>query len=100
HGKYHPHGETAVYDALVRMAQDFSLRYPLIQGQGNFGSMDGQPAAAQRYTEARMTQITSEILKDISKDTVDFVDNFDGLDKEPVILPARIPTLLLTILMD
>ncbi|MHA2113333.1 MAG: DNA gyrase subunit A, partial [Candidatus Hodarchaeales archaeon] len=95
HGKYHPHGETAVYDALVRMAQDFSLRYPLIQGQGNFGSMDGQPAAAQRYTEARMTQITSEILKDISKDTVDFVDNFDGLDKEPVILPARIPTLLI-----
>jgi DNA gyrase subunit A len=95
HGKYHPHGETAVYDALVRMAQDFSLRYPLIQGQGNFGSMDGQPAAAQRYTEARMTQITSEILKDISKDTVDFVDNFDGLDKEPVILPARIPNLLI-----
>ena len=95
HGKYHPHGETAVYDALVRMAQNFSLRYPLIQGQGNFGSMDGQPAAAQRYTEARMTQITSEILKDISKDTVDFVDNFDGLDKEPVILPARIPNLLI-----
>ena len=95
HGKYHPHGETAVYDALVRMAQNFSLRYPLIQGQGNFGSMDGQPAAAQRYTEARMTQISSEILKDISKDTVDFVDNFDGLDKEPVILPARIPTLLI-----
>ncbi len=95
HGKYHPHGETAVYDALVRMAQDFSLRYPLIQGQGNFGSMDGQPAAAQRYTEARMTQISSEILKDISKDTVDFVDNFDGLDKEPVILPARIPNLLI-----
>ena len=95
HGKYHPHGETAVYDALVRMAQDFSLRYPLIQGQGNFGSMDGQPAAAQRYTEARMTQISSEILKDISKDTVDFIDNFDGLDKEPVILPSRIPTLLI-----
>jgi DNA gyrase subunit A len=95
HGKYHPHGETAVYDALVRMAQDFSLRYPLIQGQGNFGSMDGQPAAAQRYTEAKMTQISSEILKDISKDTVDFVDNFDGLDQEPVILPARIPTLLI-----
>jgi len=95
HGKYHPHGETAVYDALVRMAQEFSLRYPLIQGQGNFGSMDGQPAAAQRYTEARMTQISSEILKDISKDTVDFIDNFDGLDKEPVILPSRIPTLLI-----
>ena len=95
HAKYHPHGESAVYDALVRMAQPFSLRYPLIQGQGNFGSMDGQPAAAQRYTEARMTQISSEILKDIAKDTVDFVDNFDGLDKEPVILPARIPNLLI-----
>jgi DNA gyrase subunit A len=95
HGKYHPHGETAVYDALVRMAQTFSLRYPLIHGQGNFGSMDGQPAAAQRYTEARMTQISSEILKDISKDTVDFIDNFDGLEKEPVILPSRIPTLLI-----
>ncbi len=95
HAKYHPHGETAVYDALVRMAQPFSLRYPLIQGQGNFGSMDGQPAAAQRYTEARMREITSEILKDIDKDTVDFVDNFDGLDKEPIILPARIPNLLI-----
>lgn len=95
HGKYHPHGETAVYDALVRMAQPFSLRYPLIQGQGNFGSMDGQPAAAQRYTESRMTEITSEILKDINKGTVRFVDNFDGLDKEPVILPARIPNLLI-----
>ena len=95
HAKYHPHGETAVYDALVRMAQYFSLRYPLIQGQGNFGSMDGQPAAAQRYTEARMREITSEILKDIDKETVDFVDNFDGLDKEPVILPSRIPNLLI-----
>ena len=95
HAKYHPHGEAAVYDALVRMAQPFSLRYPLIQGQGNFGSMDGQPAAAQRYTEARMREIASEILKDINKDTVDFVDNFDGLDKEPVILPARIPNLLI-----
>jgi DNA gyrase subunit A len=95
HAKYHPHGETAVYDALVRMAQSFSLRYPLIQGQGNFGSMDGQPAAAQRYTEARMREITSEILKDIEKDTVDFVDNFDGLDKEPIILPSRVPNLLI-----
>jgi len=95
HAKYHPHGETAVYDALVRMAQEFSLRYPLIKGQGNFGSMDGQPAAAQRYTEARMRQIADEMLKDIDKDTVDFVDNFDGLDKEPVILPARIPNLLI-----
>jgi len=95
HAKYHPHGETAVYDALVRMAQPFSLRYPLIQGQGNFGSMDGQLAAAQRYTEARMRRITEELLKDIEKDTVDFMDNFDGLDKEPVILPARIPNLLI-----
>ncbi len=95
HGKYHPHGETAVYDALVRMAQPFSLRYPLIEGQGNFGSMDGQLAAAQRYTEARMQKITEQMLKDIEKDTVDFKDNFDGLDKEPVILPARIPQLLI-----
>ncbi|UCE12451.1 MAG: DNA gyrase subunit A [Candidatus Heimdallarchaeota archaeon] len=95
HAKYHPHGEGAVYDALVRMAQPFSLRYPLIQGQGNFGSMDGQPPAAQRYTEARMQRITSELLKDIEKDTVDFIDNFDGLDKEPVILPAKIPNLLI-----
>ncbi|UCG02133.1 MAG: DNA gyrase subunit A [Candidatus Heimdallarchaeota archaeon] len=95
HGKYHPHGETAVYDALVRMAQPFSLRYPLIEGQGNFGSMDGQLAAAQRYTEARMQKITEEMLKDIEKDTVDFKDNFDGLDKEPVILPAKIPQLLI-----
>ncbi|MFX0016329.1 MAG: DNA gyrase subunit A [Promethearchaeota archaeon] len=95
HAKYHPHGEAAIYDALVRMAQEFSFRYPLILGQGNFGSMDGQPPAAQRYTEARMAKITSEILKDIEKDTVDFVDNFDGLDKEPIILPARIPNLLI-----
>jgi DNA gyrase subunit A len=95
HAKYHPHGETAVYDALVRMAQPFSLRYPLVQGQGNFGSMDGQLAAAQRYTEARMERITEEMLKDIEKDTVNFTDNFDGLDKEPVILPARIPQLLI-----
>jgi DNA gyrase subunit A len=93
--KYHPHGDTAVYDSLVRMAQPFSLRYPLIEGQGNFGSMDGQPAAAHRYTEARMRKITSELLKDIDKDTVNFVENFDGLDKEPVILPARIPNLLI-----
>ena len=93
--KYHPHGETAVYDALVRMAQPFSLRYPLIEGQGNFGSMDGQPAAAHRYTEARMRKITSEILKDLDKNTVNFVENFDGQEKEPVILPARIPNLLI-----
>ncbi|MHA1979371.1 MAG: DNA gyrase subunit A [Candidatus Hodarchaeales archaeon] len=93
--KYHPHGGNAVYDALVRMAQPFSLRYPLIQGQGNFGSMDGQPAAAQRYTEARMAEISNEILMDINKNTVDLIDNFDGLDKEPVILPAKIPNLLI-----
>ncbi|PWI48330.1 DNA gyrase subunit A [Candidatus Heimdallarchaeota archaeon B3_Heim] len=92
--KYHPHGGNSVYDALVRMAQPFSLRYPLIQGQGNFGSMDGQPAAAMRYTEARMAEISNEILMDINKNTVDLVDNFDGLDKEPVILPAKIPNLL------
>jgi DNA gyrase subunit A len=93
--KYHPHGGNAVYDALVRLAQPFSLRYPLIQGQGNFGSMDGQPAAAQRYTEARMAEIASELLLDINKNTVDLIDNFDGLDKEPVILPAKIPNLLI-----
>ncbi len=93
--KYHPHGGNAVYDALVRLAQPFSLRYPLIQGQGNFGSMDGQPAAAQRYTEARMAEIANELLTDINKNTVDMIDNFDGLDKEPVILPAKIPNLLI-----
>ncbi len=93
--KYHPHGGNSVYDALVRMAQPFSLRYPLIQGQGNFGSMDGQPAAAMRYTEARMAEISNEILMDINKNTVDLIDNFDGLDKEPVILPAKIPNLLI-----
>ncbi len=93
--KYHPHGGDAVYNALVRLAQPFSLRYPLIQGQGNFGSMDGQPAAAQRYTEARMAEISNELLMDINKNTVDLVDNFDGLDQEPVILPAKIPNLLI-----
>ncbi len=95
HGKYHPHGEAAVYDALVRMAQPFTLRYPLIVGQGNFGSMDGQPPAAQRYTEARMHEITQELLRDIDKETVIFNDNFDGLEKEPAILPSRIPNLLI-----
>jgi DNA gyrase subunit A len=93
-GKYHPHGDTAAYDTLVRMAQDFSLRYPLIQGQGNFGSVDGDSAAAMRYTEARLSKISEEILDDIKKDTVDFQPNFDGELKEPVVLPCKIPNLL------
>src|ERR1700716_1852722 len=92
---YHPHGDTAVYDALVRMAQPFSLRYPLIDGQGNFGSVDGDPPAAMRYTEARMTAIAGEMLADIEKDTVDMVPNYDGTEEEPFVLPARIPNLLI-----
>ena len=94
-GKYHPHGDTAVYDTMVRMAQDFSLRYPLIWGQGNFGSMDGDNAAAYRYTEAKLKRIAEEMLVDIEKDTVDFVPNFDGVHKEPTVLPAKLPNLLL-----
>jgi len=94
-GRYHPHGDIAVYDALVRMAQGFSLRYPLIQGQGNFGSLDGDPAAAQRYTECRLSPIAEEMLTDIDKDTVDFVPNYDGTRQEPRFLPAKIPQLLL-----
>ncbi len=94
-GKYHPHGDTAVYDSMVRMAQDFSLRYPLIWGQGNFGSMDGDRAAAYRYTEAKMQKISEEMLMDIEKDTVDFVPNFDGSHQEPSVLPAKLPQLLL-----
>ncbi len=94
-GRFHPHGDTAVYDALVRMVQEFSLRYPLIEGQGNFGSIDGDPAAAMRYTEARMQAITNEMLKDLEKDTVDFAPNFDNSLKEPRVLPAAIPTLLI-----
>jgi DNA gyrase subunit A len=94
-GKYHPHGDTAVYDAMVRMAQPFSLRYPLIDGQGNFGSVDNDPPAAYRYTEARMTEIAEELLADIDKDTVDFVANFDETTVEPLILPTKIPNLLL-----
>jgi DNA gyrase subunit A len=93
-GKYHPHGDTATYDALVRMAQDFSMRYQLVDGQGNFGSVDGDPPAAYRYTECRMTALSSELLADIDKDTVDFVDNYDGKEKEPVVLPTRAPNLL------
>ncbi|MBU1348740.1 DNA gyrase subunit A [Patescibacteria group bacterium] len=94
-GKYHPHGDSAVYDSLVRMAQDFSLRYPLIRGQGNFGSMDGDSAAAYRYTEAKLATIAEEMLSDIEKDTVDFVPNYDGSHKEPSVLPATLPNLLL-----
>jgi DNA gyrase subunit A len=94
-GKYHPHGDAAVYDTIVRMAQDFSLRYPLIDGQGNFGSIDGDPPAAMRYTEVRMTRLAQEFLTDIDKDTVDFFPNYDGSIAEPVILPTTIPNLLI-----
>lgn len=94
-GKYHPHGDTAVYDSMVRMAQYWSMRYPMIDGQGNFGSMDGDGAAAMRYTEARMAKAADDMLCDIDKDTVDFVPNYDGSQKEPVVLPAKLPALLL-----
>jgi len=94
-GKYHPHGDTAVYDSLVRLAQDFSMRYPLIQGQGNFGSVDGDFPAAMRYTEARLAKLAEEMLEDIDKETVSFVDNFDGSLQEPSVLPAKLPNLLL-----
>ena len=94
-GKYHPHGDTAVYDALVRMAQDFSMRYPLVDGQGNFGSVDGDPPAAMRYTECRMTRTAGEMLADIDKETVDFVANYSGEYEEPVVLPAQVPALLM-----
>ena len=93
-GKYHPHGDASIYDALVRMAQDWSMRVPLIDGQGNFGSIDGDPPAAMRYTEARLTKVAHEILEDIDKDTVDFQENYDGSDSEPRVLPARFPNLL------
>jgi DNA gyrase subunit A len=94
-GKYHPHGDSAVYDAMARMAQDFSLRYPLVDGQGNFGSVDGDSPAAMRYTEARLDRTATELLLDIEKDTVDWVDNFDGTLQEPAVLPARLPNLLI-----
>ncbi|HHY88370.1 MAG TPA: DNA gyrase subunit A [Chloroflexi bacterium] len=94
-GKYHPHGDSAVYDAMARLAQDFSMRYPLVDGQGNFGSIDGDAPAAMRYTEARLAQLAEEMLVDIDKDTVDFSDNFDGSLKEPTVLPSRLPNLLL-----
>ncbi|MDX9841112.1 MAG: DNA gyrase subunit A, partial [Desulfobulbus sp.] len=93
-GKYHPHGDTAAYDTLVRMAQDFSMRYPLVDGQGNFGSMDGDSAAAMRYTEARMTRLDQELVSDLDKDTVDFVPNYDNSLLEPSVLPSRIPNIL------
>src|SRR2546422_5541659 len=93
--KYHPHGDTALYDTLVRMAQDFNMRYPLIDGQGNFGSVDGDPAAAYRYTECRLTRLAEELLADIEKETVDFVPNFDESTEEPTVLPTKVPNLLI-----
>ena len=93
-GSYHPHGDMAVYESLVRMAQDFSLRYPLIDGQGNFGSVDGDPPAAYRYTESRMSKISMQMLRDIEKQTVDFMPNFDESKEEPVVIPSRFPQLL------
>ncbi|HRY63119.1 MAG TPA: DNA topoisomerase 4 subunit A, partial [Patescibacteria group bacterium] len=94
-GKYHPHGDSAVYDSMVRLAQDFSMRYPLVHGQGNFGSMDGDSAAAMRYTEAKLASISETMLTDIDKDTVNFIPNYDGTQKEPQVLPAKLPNLLL-----
>src|SRR6186997_1129913 len=93
-GKYHPHGDSAIYDTIVRMAQEFSLRYPLIDGQGNFGSIDGDNAAAMRYTEIRMAKIAHELLADLDKETVDFGPNYDGSEREPLILPSKFPNLL------
>jgi DNA gyrase subunit A len=94
-GKYHPHGDTPVYDSLVRMAQPFSLRYPLVDGQGNFGSVDGDPPAAMRYTEARLSRIAGMLLEDIDEDTVDFRPNYDDSEHEPEVLPTRVPNLLI-----
>ena len=94
-GKYHPHGDSSVYDTMVRMAQDWSLRYPLVDGQGNFGSMDGDNAAAMRYTEARLRKIAEELLEDLDKETVDFQPNFDDSLQEPTVMPAKIPNLLI-----
>ena len=93
-GKYHPHGDSAAYDAMVRMAQPFSLRYPMVDGQGNFGSVDGDSAAAMRYTEARLTKMASDLMADLDKDTVDMVDNYDGSLKEPSVMPSKFPNLL------
>jgi len=94
-GKYHPHGDTAAYDTIVRMAQDFSMRYLLVDGQGNFGSVDGDSAAAMRYTEARMTKLDQEIIADLDKETVDFIPTYDNSHMEPVVFPTRVPTLLI-----
>src|SRR6266851_3002418 len=94
-GKYHPHGDQSVYDAIVRMAQEFSMRYLLVDGQGNFGSVDGDPPAAMRYTEVRMSRLAGELLADIDKETVDFNPNYDESETEPAVLPARIPNLLI-----
>ena len=94
-GKYHPHGDAAIYSALVRLAQPFSIRYTLVDGHGNFGSVDGDEAAAMRYTEARMSKICLEMVRDIKKDTVDFIPNYDGEEEEPTVLPSRIPNLLI-----
>jgi DNA gyrase subunit A len=94
-GKYHPHGDAAIYQTMVKMAQDFSMRYPLVDGHGNFGSIDGDAAAAMRYTESRMSKIASELLKDIDKDTIDWRSNYDDSRQEPAVLPARIPNLLI-----
>lgn len=94
-GKYHPHGDSSVYEAMVRMAQDFSLRYPLVHGQGNFGSMDGDNAASMRYTEAKMTKMAEFMLSDIEKKTVHFKDNYDSTEQEPTVLPNRVPNLLM-----
>src|SRR5579863_1251565 len=93
--KYHPHGDAAVYDTLVRMAQGFNMRYPLIDGQGNFGSVDGDPAAAYRYTECKLARVAEELLEDIEKETVDFIPNFDESTEEPLVLPTRVPNLLI-----
>src|SRR5210317_1650705 len=93
-GKYHPHGDSAVYDTIVRMAQPFAMRYMLVDGQGNFGSVDGDAAAAMRYTEVRMTRIAHELLADIEKETVDWVENYDGSEREPSVMPTRVPNLL------
>jgi DNA gyrase subunit A len=93
-GKYHPHGDSAIYDTLVRMAQDFSLRYTLIDGQGNFGSVDGDNAAAMRYTECRLQKLAGEILADLDKETVDYGPNYDGKELEPLVMPSKIPNLL------
>src|SRR5699024_3651213 len=91
---YHPHGDSAIYDAMVRMYQDFSYRYPLVDGHGNFGSVDGDQGAAMRYTEARMSKIALQLLRDINKNTVDFQENYDGNESEPTVLPAKFPNLL------